>query len=137
MPDEVVLDASVAAKVFIEEEGSRAAEALVLSGVRLVAPEFVLVELANVAVKRLRRGHFPRVAAERMIAASQTMFDELVPSNDLFQRAFTLACDHGLSTYDAMYVALAEARGCEMVSADLRLISRAAQAGLAVTIRAP
>ena len=137
MPDEVVLDASVAAKVFIEEEGSRAAEAFVLSGVRLVAPEFVLVELANVAVKRLRSGHFPRAAAERMIATSQTMFDELVPSNDLFQRAFTLASDHGLSTYDAMYVALAEARDCEMVSADLRLISRAVQAGLAVTIRTP
>ena len=70
-----------------------------------------------------------------MVDSVRTMFEELAPSVDLMARAFVLAADHGLSTYDATYVALAEARGCDLVTADLRLISRAAQAGLLVTIR--
>jgi predicted nucleic acid-binding protein len=43
--------------------------------------------------------------------------------------------DHRLSTYGATYVALAEARGCDLVTADEKLFARAAQAGLAVTLR--
>jgi len=135
MPDEFVLDASVAAKVFIDEEGSSAAEAFVLSGVRLVAPELVLVELANVAVKRLRAGDISRGAADHMIATAPTVFDELVSSKDLFERAFALAAEHGISTYDAMYVALAEDRGRDLVTADTRLIRRMATSGIAVTTR--
>jgi predicted nucleic acid-binding protein len=135
MPDEVILDASVAAKVFIEEEGSEAAQTFVLSGVRLVAPEFVLVELANVAVKRLRRGHIALRVARHMIASVNSIFDEFVPASDLFVRAFLLATEHGFSTYDAMYVALAEERGRDLVTADVRLIDRLTGSGLPVTTR--
>src|ERR1700736_5676559 len=124
MPDEVVLDASVAAKFFIHEDGSEAAAVFVLSGVRLIAPNLVLIELANVAVKRLRQGHIPRAVAERMVATAASMFDELVPAGALLGRAFVLAADHGLSTYDALYVALAELRGRDLVTADGRLLDR-------------
>src|SRR5277367_10287 len=126
MPAEVVVDASVAAKIYIAEAGSEAAEALFLSDTRTVAPDLVIVELTNVAVKRVRRGDIPRDAEARMAASVLTMYDELPPCADLMDRAFALAADHGLSTYDATYVALAEARGCDLVTADPRLISRAA-----------
>jgi predicted nucleic acid-binding protein len=135
MPVEVVVDASVAAKVFITEAGSPDARALFLSGMKTVAPDLVVVELTNVAVKRVRNGAIPRVVGERMVGSVRRLFDELAPTGDLVARAFALAADHGLSTYDATYVALAEARGCDLITADLRLISRAAQAGLPVTLR--
>jgi predicted nucleic acid-binding protein len=137
MPAEAVLDASVAAKVFIPEEGAERAEAFVLSGARLIAPDFVLVELANVATKRLRQGVIPRQTAERMVVAATSLFDELLPAGGLIGRAFELAADHGLSTYDATYVALAEQRRCILVTADLRLIAKIEQASLAVAVRSP
>jgi predicted nucleic acid-binding protein len=137
MADELVLDASVAVKLFIDEVGSDTARALVDTEARFVAPDLVLVELANVAAKRLRRGEISRALAERIIVSSRSLFRELAPAAGLTDRAFALAADHGLSTYDAMYVALAEARSCDLVTADARLMSRAAQARLAVTIRAP
>ncbi|HEY2707696.1 MAG TPA: type II toxin-antitoxin system VapC family toxin [Caulobacteraceae bacterium] len=137
MPDEAVLDASVAAKVFIEEEGSAEASAYVLSGVRFIAPELVLIEVANVVLKRFRRGELPRMVADHVARASRTMFDELVPADKLVPRAFELAADHGLSVYDSMYVALAEARHRRLVTADARLIAKMANAKLAVETWTP
>jgi predicted nucleic acid-binding protein len=136
MPVELVVDASVAAKIYVTEDGSQAAEALFVSDARTIAPDLVIVELTNVAVKRVRDGSLPRAAGARMSASALTMYDELAPCGDLLARAFELAADHGLSTYDATYVALAEARRCDLVTADLRLVSRAARAGLAIEVRA-
>jgi predicted nucleic acid-binding protein len=135
MPADAVLDASVAAKVFITEVGSDAARRFVQSGVRLIAPDLVLVELANVAVKRVRQGMLPRAIGERMAAAAASLFSEIVPTDSLVASAFVLSADHGFSTYDATYVALAEQRGCQLVTADQRLIARAASAGVAADLR--
>ncbi|MGH6955224.1 MAG: type II toxin-antitoxin system VapC family toxin [Caulobacteraceae bacterium] len=137
MRGEVVLDASAAAKLFITEEGSDAVRALAASDAVFIAPEFVLAELANVAVKRLRRGDIPRELAERMVEASRSVFRELVPAAALTRRAFELAADAGLSTYDALYVALAEQRRCELATADRRLVARCQSAGLVLPVFAP
>ena len=136
MPAELVLDASVAAKVFIPEDRSDLAEAVVLSGARLIAPEFVLLELASVAAKRFRRADIPRSLAQRMIAGARALFNELVPASALVDRAFALAADHGLSAYDAAYVALAAQRACELVTADARLVAKVNADALPVAIRA-
>jgi predicted nucleic acid-binding protein len=137
MPGEVVLDASVAVKVFITEEGSDEAREFVLSGIRLVAPELILVELAHVAVKRLRRGDIARSLADSMVSSAASLLHELVPTVEVVARAFALAADHGFSAYDALYLALAEARDCDLVTADLRLIARASQESLGVRVRVP
>jgi predicted nucleic acid-binding protein len=135
MPGEVVVDASVAAKIFITEVGSVEARALFLSGIKAIAPDLVIVELTNVAAKRVRRGDIPRSVGERMVDSVRTMFEEFAPCAELMARAFVLAADHGLSTYDATYVALAEARGCDLVTADEKLVARVVRAGLTVTLR--
>jgi predicted nucleic acid-binding protein len=137
MPIEAVIDASVAAKVFITEEGSDAARAFAVSGVRLLAPDLLLIELASVAAKRMTRGDIPRTLAEAMVAAAPGLPHELVPSAGLTSRAFALAADHGLSAYDSLYLALAEQRGCDLVTADLKLIARVAAAALPLVARAP
>jgi predicted nucleic acid-binding protein len=134
---EVVFDASVAAKVFITEPDSAAARALAGSGVALIAPDLVLAELTHIAVKRCRSGQITRPHAEAMIAAAPSLFTELTPTSHLADRALVLALDCGLSGYDATYLALAEKRGCDLVTADLQLLARASSAGLAIHARQP
>ena len=140
---EIVVDASVAAKVFLTEVGSPAAEALFLSGMRTVAPDLVIVELTNVAVKRVQaQGHIPRVVGERMTASARTMYDEFVPAAGLMasQRSQFLP-----PIADAAFPRLRprpmsrwqSSRGCNLVTADLRLMARLARSGLSVTVRAP
>lgn len=46
--------------------------------------------------------------------------------SDLATRAWELALSHGLTIYDASYIALAEARECELCTCDVQL-ARAAE----------
>ena len=135
MQDEVILDASVAAKVFITEADSESARALAGSGTQLIAPDLIFAEVASVAVKRLRRGDISLSLAEAMVGSLASLISEAVPIAGLANRAFKLAADHGLSAYDATYVALAEKRGCDLVTADLRLIALVSRSGLSVVVR--
>ena len=137
MPDEVVLDASVAIKVFLDEEGSAEARALVASGARFIAPALVMAEIANVLLKRLRRGEVTPAFAAGVLQRAPTLFDELARVESLTERAFVIAADHQLSAYDALYVALAEDRNRLLATADLRLASRIAQSRLAIATWTP
>jgi predicted nucleic acid-binding protein len=134
-PAEVVVDASVAVKWFITEPGWEAAHALAASRVALLAPDFVLVELASVAAKRLRRGDILRAQADDMVASAAEMFAELPPSPGLRDRAFALAAEHGLSVYDGLYVTLAERRGAPLLTADAKLFRLAEAAGLSGVVQ--
>jgi len=135
MPDEIVIDASVAAKCFLTEGGSNAARMLAKSGATLIAPDLVLIELASVAAKRVRRSDIPADVGALMVARSQALFDELLPTPPLLARAYLLASRYPLSLYDSIYLALAELRQIALVTADLRLIREATTANLARYIR--
>jgi predicted nucleic acid-binding protein len=135
MADELVLDASVAAKCFFTEDGSDEARALVLSGARLIAPELIFAEIASVAAKGVRRGLIPNALARDAVAGLRNLLDETKPIADVAPRAFAMAAAHGLSAYDGCYLALAEARGTQMVTADAKLVTRATEAGLAALVR--
>jgi predicted nucleic acid-binding protein len=137
MLDEAVLDASVAIKVFIDEEGSEAARALAFSGARFAAPEFVLAEITSVLLKRLRRGDLIRTYVETALDRARGLFDDLWPAERLTRRAFAIAADHGTSAYDALYVALAESKGCPLATADMRLVQRIKAAGLPIDFWTP
>jgi predicted nucleic acid-binding protein len=137
MADEVVLDASVAAKIFVDEVGSEQARALAASGTRFAAPDFVMAEIASVLLKRLRRSELSRTYADAALARARGVFDELVPTHHLTTRAFEIAAEHGASGYDAHYAALAEARDCPLATADLRLVARLRESGLAIDFWTP
>ena len=129
MLDELVLDASVAVKIFVDEEGSERARGLAARGARFAAPEFVMAEIASVFLKRLQRSELPRTYADAALDRARGVFDELVPTHHLTTRAFEIAADHGVSAYDAHYVALAEARGWPLATADLRMVARLRESG--------
>jgi predicted nucleic acid-binding protein len=128
MRAELVLDASVAAKCFISEDGSEAARRLVISGQRFVAPDLLLLELASVAAKRARRGDISEDLAAEIMGDAGGLADEIVPAAGLVRRAFEFALQ-GFSAYDGVYLALAEQRCCAVLTVDSKLLSRARERG--------
>ncbi len=94
----------------------------------LAALDLTLYEVANVVGVRYRDPAGAKAVASVVRRRSR---DRLVPLDpELFDAALALAAEHGLSAYDAAYVAAARRNGWALVSIDLRdLVSK----GLAVT----
>lgn len=135
MPDEIVIDASVAAKLFIEEEGSEAARAILDLPMSFVAPDLIFAELASVAAKRVRRGEISVGLAEQMMGEAPHLFGEIWSNARLMEGAFHLATAHGVSAYDASYLALAQACSTSVITADAKLAAKARAAGLGDLVR--
>ena len=135
MRADIVLDASVAAKFFFNEDGSDRAEALLTSGVVVAAPDLLFLEMASIAATQVRRGLAPEATARDAINAIVDLIDEVAPARDLRVRAYIFARDDGFSAYDGSYLALADRLGIPLVTADDRLIERARAAGVARLVR--
>ncbi|MEO7027538.1 MAG: type II toxin-antitoxin system VapC family toxin [Caulobacteraceae bacterium] len=130
-----VIDASVAAKLRFLEADSEKAMAIVEAADAVVAPAFLHLEMASVASKYARRRLASSELSFAAVASIGELLDEAVPSAELSRRAFQLALDHGFSAYDGAYVALAEARQLQLLTADTRLARRAREAGLGSRVR--
>lgn len=126
----LVIDASIAVKWFVREDGHEDALGLLGGAEELQAPDLILGEVANTAWKKHRRGEITRDQAESITAALPHYFVRLWPSRDLTVRALRLALDLDHPVYDGLYLACAEAAGGTLVSADKRLIVLAEKAGL-------
>lgn len=118
-----VVDASVAAKWVVEEQYSDRAATL-LNSESLHAPSHWRAEAVNVLWAKVFHGDLTAEdAEERMqILLRAPIID--TPIETLMPRAFAIAVAHMITIYDALYVALAEAGGMQMVTADERLIRR-------------
>ena len=128
----VVVDASLAFKWLVKEEGSDKADALSLDwhsqGIRLTAPYFMAIEVVNALHQRVKR-------SETAIDEGLRLVDRLLSENiefyhfpSLYRRALELASELGQgAAYDAHYLALAEILDCEMWTADERLYGAANQ----------
>ena len=123
-----VVDASVAVKWVVAERDSEAAVRLAEHD--LLAPELLIVEAGNALWSKGRRGELSDVEAADRLEALLVMPVLLVPSPGLAARALDLALGIGLTVYDALYLALAQARGVPLVTADRRLLALARE-GLA------
>jgi predicted nucleic acid-binding protein len=126
--DAFVVDASIAVKWVIEEEGTAAALALRQRG-RLIAPELLVAECANIIWKKNQRSEISKEQALLAARLLQSVDMELVPTRSLLASATEIAIELDHPAYDAVYLALAVARDCRLVTADARL--------LRVLVRAP
>ena len=120
MAGSYVLDACVAAKVLFEEDGTPAARALVMAADRLIAPDLVVLEVANVALKKVRQRLLAPESAREVIDDVMGLYDRLVPSVELHALAMDVALRTMVSSYDAIYVALALRQSMTLVTADKR-----------------
>ncbi len=117
----LVIDASVAVKWVVEEEGT--AEALALRhGARLIAPDLLIAECGNILWKKVRR---QELSSEEALLAARLLQGadvELLPGRSLLEAAVRIAVEIDHPAYDCLYLALAVATECRFVTADRRLL---------------
>lgn len=124
----LVIDASVAVKWVVREEGR--AEALQrTAGQELLAPDFVLVESANILWKKVRLAQLDAEHARRGLEFIAGAFAMLVPAKGLAPRALAMSMEYDHPVYDCLYLACAEAEEAQLLTADRRLAAMCAIAG--------
>lgn len=119
----IVIDASVAIKWVIEEEGTAAA--LALRGQNLAAPDLINAECANILWKKTRLGE---LSADEAVFAGRLLSNaeiEMIPTRSLVEAAIQIAVELDHPAYDCVYLALAEQRDADFITADTRLLRKA------------
>lgn len=123
----LVIDASIAIKWVVEEKGT--AEALALrDGSRLIAPELLVAECANILWKKVQRDELSEEEALLAARLLQGAEIELVPTRSSLEAATRLAIELDHPAYDCLYLAVAIERDCPFVTADERLLKKLGQA---------
>lgn len=117
----LVVDASVGLKWFSEEEGSDAARAILASDERLVAPDLIVPEVCNAALKAFRLGMMLAAQLDGLGAKLAASLQEVYPTGPLARHATSIARSLNHPVYDCFYIALSEENDCAVVSADKRL----------------
>ncbi len=130
----LVVDASVAAKWVLEEDGSDRAAALRGSDDDFIAPSLIVAELGNAVWKRAIWKELSARDAVRAIETAISLFTRLMPPAELAARATEIAIELRHPIYDCFYSALAERERCTLITADRKLIA-AAKAVEAVELR--
>jgi predicted nucleic acid-binding protein len=120
----LVVDASVALKWFVEEDGTQQAVGLLAGSDLLIAPDLIVAEVCNAGWKAVRAGMMLAAQHDHAAARLALAFDELLPLAPLAEHAVTLARTLAHPVYDCFYLVLAEERATRMVTADRRLLSR-------------
>jgi predicted nucleic acid-binding protein len=117
----IVLDASVVAAAFFQEDHADRAGELLVGKHALHAPDLIHAELANVIWKRHNRGEIDQEEAAQLLADFRCLPPRITPCGDLAEPALALALRTGRSVYDCLYLALAVQTRSVMVTADKRL----------------
>lgn len=114
----IVVDASVIAKWYVNENHTAHAELLINNKFDLVAPELAVTEVGNILWKKYRRGELSRLESERLIGLFLEEEIEYYCHADLLAEAFKLAISTGQTVLDCIYLELAIALDSNFVTAD-------------------
>ena len=128
----VVVDASVALKWVLEEEGAERARALAASEI-MVVPDLWLVECSNVLAMKVRRGQITAADSVQALDLIVSAPVRIVPTRGLAALAHRLALELNQSAYDCLYLAIAVSERATMVTADAAFF----RAASAVAAHAP
>lgn len=118
------IDASIAVKWLVEEEGT--AQALALRGAygKLMAPDLLVPECANVLWKKTKRGEVLPQEARLMARLLSSAEIELVGTRSFLEAATQMAIELDHPAYDCMYLALAMEQDCTLVTADAGFVEK-------------
>jgi len=102
----LVIDASIAVKWMVEEDGTPEALAL-RQKAKLIAPELLVAECANIVWKKVQRNELLKQEALLAARLLQGAEIELVPTRSLFEAATRMSIEIDHPAYDCLYLALA------------------------------
>lgn len=121
-----VLDSSVALKWVLAEahadKAIRLRDAARAGTHTFLAPDVFPVELGHALTRAERQGRVSVVDGWRFWRTAMADAPTLHPYLPLMPRAYEVSSAHRIGIYDCLYVALAEREGCELVTADDRLV---------------
>jgi predicted nucleic acid-binding protein len=121
-----VLDASVGPKAVLPEVHSDKAVRLLDEYRRalydLLSPDFYPIEVAHTITRAERQGQIPPEEGAVAMQATLQLLPQLEAAVPLLPRAYAVSSALRVSVYDCVYVALAEREGCELVTADDKLV---------------
>lgn len=122
----VVVDASVVVMLLIVEALSPSAERLFADsqrlGIRITAPHVLPFEVTNAIRRHMRRERLSMLEALAILDDFLALPVDLAVDHDLHRQALRLTEAHSLGGPDAHYVALAQRLGCDVWTADERLL---------------
>ena len=123
---EVVVDASVIVKWFVEEEGSdkslKLRDQYIEGKIRIIAPELVTFEALNALYyKKLFSEDELKEISEALEAYSLTLYPL---RGEYADKAVEIAFKNDITIYDASYIALAVIKDARMYTADRKLIRK-------------
>jgi predicted nucleic acid-binding protein len=126
----IVIDASAVWELLRRGPGDLRLTELVLGpGASVHAPDLVNAEVLHVLRRHARSGEVTLERSDEMRRDFADLPIHRYPTWPLVERAWALR--ENLTAYDAVYVALAEALGATLVTADLALARAATQASTA------
>jgi predicted nucleic acid-binding protein len=132
-----VVDASVAVRWVVPEQGSEHAAALLQESFRWIAPRLMLTEVASALRRKVVEGELSTEVALEALDVLVTELGgviELAADETVMPLALTLALSLQHKLPDCVYLALAERAGAELVTADRRLDRIARDRGIPATL---
>lgn len=136
MREGFVVDASVALKWFVVEPESDIADRLLDRAGHLHAPCLLRSELANALWRNWRKRIIDETQATTGLASIGRTIARWHDTEGLFPQAFAWSLTYDHPVYDFCYVALAQAIGWPVVTADDRFLRKLAGTPQAALVRA-
>lgn len=116
----IVVDASVHANALADDaQDGDIARARLLTAEHVLAPELLDIEVASVLRRRWLAGALSDDRLADAVDDLAVLAIDRMPMRTLVRRALELR--ENVTPYDAVYIALAEAFGCPLLTADRRL----------------
>ena len=89
----------------------------------MLAPDIFSVEVSHALTRAERQGRIAVGEARKLFLDVLTTPPSFFPFQQLLLRAIDISSKMRVGVYDCLYVALAEQEGCELVTADDKLIN--------------
>lgn len=121
-----VVDASVAVKWLIEEEGSESAKWLLEDEHELHAPRLMVSEIANALRRRTRMGDVQLGEASELASVVPELPLHWADDEKVCADAVRIAIALDAPVYDCVYLALAHRASAKLVTADERFVNAVA-----------
>lgn len=122
---DIVVDASVVLAAYFPDESTLQAQRLMedyaLGRVNLWAPRLLVLELINACLVARNRNRIDDRLLDDLAAQLAALDIQWVTVEENVRQVFSLSKEHGLTAYDAAYIAAAQMKECKLITGDRRL----------------